>query len=451
MRLTEQEIKQIIKEEFANLVNEEEIDEKLLSALKGIGKGLFDKATDFMSGKPKPNASQGVGRSFARYKVPQKQPMGQPEKKPDALVPLSPQEIEGPFYPDSNQNKTKQGPPFGSTITVNRNTALGTGEKPAAPAKDVVIKGQLPQAQKTVLQLPAPERIGIVASYGDLMSSAKGEGYNKLHERCVSYFKELPYFAKLNDQEKIKSFQSIDTILKHLISTKRILQNTTIAPVPMQEDNRPTPSMQQMGEEEFNSWYPKSLLSTTKKYFANSKIPEVIITFVIDHLFKDGRLAISQRFYNKLIHSNDARVVTSDLPQEPTESEPESTESQPEPIASQPEPIASQPEPIASTNSPTEPVIRKPQKGENYRQYEKYIDSLSDEVVETYVEELAANLDSLRPSIVTPNHADVAAAKKEKLIKSLLDNPNLREVNKSKSYDNFYNNWKRYTKPGVKI
>ena len=425
MRLTEEEIRQIVKEEFANLVNEEEIDEKLLSALKGIGKGLYNKAADFMSGKPKPNASGGVAPYFAYSKIPQKQPMGKPEKKPDALVPLDPQEIEGPFYPDRNQGQTKQGPPFGSTFTVNRNTALGTGEKPAAPAKDVAIKGQLAQTQKASLQLPAPQRIGIVANYGDLMSSAEGEGYNKLHERCVSYFKEHPYFAKLNDQEKTKSFQSIDTVLKHLVLTKRIIQNSTIAPLPMQEDSRPTPSMQQMGQTEFNSWYPKSLLSTTKKYFSNSTIPEEIITFVIGLLFKDGRLAISQRFYNKLIHSNDPRVVTSDLPQEPAASEPE----------------------------PTEPVIRKPKKGENYRQYEEYIAELpfSDEAMDVYEKEIAANLDSLKHTLVTPNHAAVAADKREKLVKSLLDNPNLREVNKSKSYNNFYNNWKRYTKPGVKI
>ena len=439
MRLTEEEIRQIVKEEFANLVNEEEIDEKLLSALKGIGKGLYNKAADFMSGKPKPNASGGVAPYFAYSKIPQKQPMGQPEKKPDALVPLDPQEIEGPFYPDRNQGQTKQGPPFGSTFTVNRNTALGTGEKPAAPAKDVAIKGQLAQTQKASLQLPAPQRIGIVANYGDLMSSAEGEGYNKLHERCVSYFKEHPYFAKLNDQEKTKSFQSIDTVLKHLVLTKRIIQNSTIAPLPMQEDSRPTPSMQQMGQTEFNSWYPKSLLSTTKKYFSNSTIPEEIITFVIGLLFKDGRLAISQRFYNKLIHSNDPRVVTSDLPQEPA--------------ASEPEPTASEPE-------PTEPVIRKPKKGENYQQYSKYIAELpfSDETMEVYFKEIAANLDSLSHTIVTPNHAAVRAAERKKKIKSLLDNPNLKldnpnlkEVNKSKSYNNFYNTWKVYTKPGVKI
>ena len=412
MRLTQEEIKQIIKEEFANLVNEEEIDEKLLSALKGIGKGLYNKAADFMSGKPRPNASQGVGRAFARYKVPQKQPMGQPEKKPDALVPLDPQEIEGPFYPDRNQGQTKQGPPFGSTITVNRNTALGTGEKPAAPAKDVAIKGQLAQTQKASLQLPAPKRIGIVPNYGDLMSSVEGEGYNKLHERCVSYFKEQPYFAKLNDQEKTKSFESIDTVLKHLVLTKRIIQNSTIAPLPMQEDSRPTPSMQQMGQTEFNSWYPKSLLSTTKKYFSNSTISEEIITFVIQLLFEDGRLAISQRFYNKLIHSNDPRVVTSDLPQEPTASQPE-------------------PEPTASTNSPTEPTIRKPQKGETYGEYNRYIDSLDPEFELANNAELQANLDTIPQDFNIFN----------KVIKQ----------QESKSYNNFYNNWKRYTKPGVKI
>ena len=71
--------------------------------------------------------------------------------------------------------------------------------------------------------------------------------------------------------------------------------------------------------------------------------------------------------------------------------------------------------------------------------------------MDVYEKEIAANLDSLKHTLVTPNHAAVAADKREKLVKSLLDNPNLREVNKSKSYNNFYNTWKVYTKPGVKI
>ena len=412
MRLTEAEIKQIVKEEFNNLINEDEIDEKLLSALKGIGKGLYNKAADFMSGKPKPNASGGVAPYFAYSKIPQKQPLQkEPETQPDALVPRDPDAVVGPFYPVPNQTNTKQGKTKtrNSTYTMNRRRGIGPGKKPAAP---IAIKGQLAQTQKAALQLPAPKRIGIVPNYGDLMSSTKGEGYNKLHERCISYFKEHPYFAKLNDQEKTKSFESIDTVLKHLVLTKRIIQNSTIAPLPMQEDSRPTPSMQQMGQKEFNSWYPKSLLSTTKKYFSNSTISEEIITFVIQLLFEDGRLAISQRFYNKLIHSNDPRVVTSDLPQEPTASQPE-------------------PEPTASTNSPTEPTIRKPQKGETYGEYNRYIDSLDPEFELANNAELQANLDTIPQDFNIFN----------KVIKQ----------QESKSYNNFYNNWKSYTKPGVKI
>lgn len=308
MHLTEEELKQIIKEEFNNLINEEEIDEKLFDKLKSFGKGLLNKASDVFSTKPAPNKSQGVGRAFARYQVPQKQPLEkEPEQKPAASLAIRPSTAVGePQIPEPDIERG-----------VARANLRPRQQLPAAQSpqqQPLSYGGDLPPAENIPLQLPAPERIGVVKDYGNLMHSTEQQDYRNLYKRCINKFQQNAYFVKLNDQEKTKSLNAINTVLKHLVTTKRIIQNPTIAPL-QREDTRPTPSLQQIGETDFNSWYAKSLISTTKKYFGIS-IPEDIITFVIQFLFQDGRLAISQRLYNQLIHTNDPRV-TPDLAQEP--------------------------------------------------------------------------------------------------------------------------------------
>jgi hypothetical protein len=304
MHLTEEELKQIVKEELTNLINEDEIDEKLFSALKNIGKGLLSKASNIFSTKPEPNKSQGVGRAFARYQVPQKQPTKQePQQKPTTALAIRP--------------SSAIGEPQISEPDIERGTARARlktrPELPAAqsPQKQPLkTSGELPASENIPLQLAAPKKIGILKDYGSLMSSTEEQDYKNLHDNSIAYFSKTRYYSNLNQQQKIIATKNIDTVLKHLVATKRIIQNPTIGPVDEQE-SRKTPSLQQIGEIDFNSWYARSLISTTKKYFGNS-IPGEIIEFVIKFLFQSGRLAISQRLFNQLIHTNDPRVGPTD-------------------------------------------------------------------------------------------------------------------------------------------
>jgi hypothetical protein len=310
MVLTEEELKQIIKEEFLNLVNEEEIDEKLFTALKDLGRGLLSKAKRSFSDMPDPEKSSGVGSWYAKYKEPLEKPKktGIVRGKPQAVSIMEP-DSEEEFYdtPIDLTSTTAQLKPAG---------LLGTGEEPEQ--KPINIRGELPSSENIPKQLPAPQRIGIVKDYGKLMSSSENEDYKLLYSSCVSQFKKSKYYNELEQKQKQVSTSHIDTVLKHLVSTKRVIQNPTIAPISTTAENqsRETPSLQQIGQVDFNSWYIKSLIATTKKYFSNSSISEGTITFVIQFLFDQGRLAISQRLYNQLVHTKDPRV-TPDLQQEP--------------------------------------------------------------------------------------------------------------------------------------
>jgi hypothetical protein len=322
MHLTEEELKQIIKEEFSNLINEEEIDEKLFSALKDLGKGLLSKASNIISRKPNPEASAGVGRAFARYKVPQKEPAEKkPEKTPQTGIIPRPSTAMSNDVIDIEPEIEEPGVERGTaSATVQPRLALPSGKKTQQQQDDTA--GELPPAGKLPLQLPAPKRIGVVPDYGSLMSSAEGQDYNNLYDSCIVQFSKTPYYVQLNSQQQKNASDNINTVLKHLVSTKRIIQNPTIGP--LQEDNtRPTPSLQQIGQIDFNSWYIASLVNTTIKHFAGSSIPDEIIKFVIGFLFNEGRLAISQRLYNKLIHTQDPRI-TNNLSTEQPEPQQES-------------------------------------------------------------------------------------------------------------------------------
>jgi hypothetical protein len=154
------------------------------------------------------------------------------------------------------------------------------------------------------------------------MSSAECKNYKYLYDSCIGEFSNTPYYRQLNSQQQNTASDNINTVLKHLVATKRVIENATIGP--LQEDNtRPTPSLQQIGQTDFNSWYVASLVNTTIKHFAGSSISDEIIKFVIGFLFNQGRLAISQRLYNKLIHTGDPRI-TSNLSTEQPEPQQES-------------------------------------------------------------------------------------------------------------------------------
>lgn len=310
MHLTEEQLSKIIEEEFINLINEEEIDEKLFDKLKNFGKGIISKLT-----KPTPNASAGVGRSFARYKVPQKQPVAvEPESEPNtALVPRDstlPSTDVVDISPESEPTKVGK-----TTASVQPRLALPSGEKTQQQPDDIV--GELPPTNKLPLQLPPPQLIGIADDYGSLQKSVDDTAYSKLLGRVQQQFFDTPRLQNLPQPEKNKYSKDINSVLKYLVSKNRVLSNSTIVPkdilrektVQEAEEREKIPSAQQVGLE---PWYIDGLINTTKRHFSGT-INNKLIEFVITTLYKDGRIAISRRMYNKLLHTSDPRIAKQDL------------------------------------------------------------------------------------------------------------------------------------------
>jgi hypothetical protein len=197
MSFTKQQLKQIIEEEFVNLINEEEIDEKLFDKLKSFGRGLLSKTKRAFSNMPDPQASSGVGKWYATYKEPQQKKPEKPEEEPQktaqtAMVRASPTGISTDVVDMGYQSPS---PEKGTaTARLEPRKALPPGEKPQkSPDK---ISGELPPAENIPLQLPAPKRVGIVKNYGSLMYSAEGEDYNLLSTSCINTFKKSEYYNR---------------------------------------------------------------------------------------------------------------------------------------------------------------------------------------------------------------------------------------------------------------
>jgi hypothetical protein len=306
------------KKEFDTILQEETI--KLL-AEEGVQEGFLDRIKDLYKSftKPTPNASQGVGRAFAgyKYKPPAKQtakttPQQEPEKQQaqTGLTTKKAGSLEPSDVVAGPQDKQASAPTgtydLGTQpkLPPSQQVSLPAGEK---PPETVGPSGELPPSNNIPKQLPAPQKIGIMPEYQPLMLDIDKIDFQNLRDRMVSLLQDKQIFINKDEAEKKQIIKQTETVLKYLVTTKRVIQNPTIRP---QNENitRPTPSMQQVGAVDFDSWYVKSLILTTEKYFQGS-INSDIIKFVIGSLFSDGRLAISQRLFNKLIHTNDPRVT----------------------------------------------------------------------------------------------------------------------------------------------
>jgi hypothetical protein len=306
------------KKEFDTILQEETI--KLL-AEEGVQEGFLDRIKDLYKSftKPTPNASQGVGRAFAgyKYKTPAKQtakttPQQEPEKqqaqtglttkKAGSLEPSD--DISGP------QDKQASAPTGTYDLGTQRKlppsqqVSLPAGENPPETS---IPSGELPPSDIIQKRLPAPGEIGVMPEYQPLMLDIDKKDFENLRDNIVSSLEGTPIVQNKNEAEKKQIIGQIETVLKYLVTTKRVIQNPTIGPK-NENTARRTPSMQQIGAPDFDSWYVNSLFATTVKHFQGS-ISNDIIKFVIRILFSDGRLAISQRLYNKLIHTNDPRIT----------------------------------------------------------------------------------------------------------------------------------------------
>jgi hypothetical protein len=306
------------KKEFDTILQEETI--KLL-AEEGVQEGFLDRIKDLYKSftKPTPNASQGVGRAFAGYKY-----------KPPAKQTATTQQQEPETEPASSTSLTKKQPdamepsdvlPGSQDISATGTYDLGTEPKlppsqqkalpPSQKSPETVQpSGDLPPSGNIPKQLQAPKNIGVADKLSDLQKSIDGVSYQNLFDGIQAKFFEKLKTTNLPEQEKQKYSDSIDTVLKYLISKNRILSNPTIVPKDVSakkvnENRQQAPSAQQVGIEE---WYINALYKSTKKHFSNT-IDKKIIEFIITTLYQDGRIAISQRLYNKLIHTNDPRVI----------------------------------------------------------------------------------------------------------------------------------------------
>lgn len=306
------------KKEFDIILQEEII--KLL-AEEGVQEGFLDRIKDLYKSftKPRPNASQGVGRAFAgyKYKPPAKQAATIQQQKPEtkpapstSLTKKQPDAIQpGDVLPGSQDNISATG-----TYDIATQPKLPPSQQKALPPSQkspetVQPSGDLPPSGNIPKQLQAPKKIGIADELSDLQKSTDDKSYQYLFSGIQAKFFEKLKTTNLSQQTKENYSNSIDRVLKYLISKNRILSNTTIVPKDVSakkvnESRQNAPSAQQVGIEE---WYINNLHKSTKKHFSKT-IDEKIIEFVITTLYLDGRIAISQRLYNKLIHTDDPRI-----------------------------------------------------------------------------------------------------------------------------------------------
>jgi hypothetical protein len=322
MSLTEAQLKQIIEEEFVNLINEEEIDEKLFDKLKSFSKkfgDLFSKSVS--SGRD----VRDIGRALARYKVPEKQPqIGQPKQQPqkpeqpEEQPQISPQtglvrrsstglstDVIGigsePVSPEKGTARAR----------VEPRMALPPGERPENNQQQFQPFGSLPPPIeiKKQLLLSEPTKIGVTDKVGELLNDTNSESYKLLFGEIARSFKTSSDFESLNPEQKQQSDDYINTILKSLADNRRILKNATytVTSETLKEQDK-VPSARQIEKDAgvFDSYIVKTLKHSIKQKL--NYIPSVIIEFVINLLHEEGRLAISKRMYNSLKHTEDPRL-----------------------------------------------------------------------------------------------------------------------------------------------
>jgi hypothetical protein len=292
------------KKEFDQILHEETI--KLLSE-EGVQEGFLDRIKDLYKRytKPRPNASQGVGRAFAGYKVPEKKPF-EPKQTQQTQQPQStkapqtglatkqtaamePSDISGPEY---TSTAAKQ--PSG-VYDLDLQKKLPPSQQQALPpdvepVKNIEPSRQLVSPNKTEQpkQLSAPAEI--------ITSTVQGETVNPKNAKQVTDILNK-YKADLASY----NIPEIETeiVIKYLIANNRVLANTTRVPKEPEVKEAEVineitlPSMQQ-GELSFETLekYIKDLHYYFKKHH-NISIPLIHIHTIMKIIYDDGRLAIS--------------------------------------------------------------------------------------------------------------------------------------------------------------
>jgi hypothetical protein len=284
MSLTETELKKIVQEELFNLINEEEIDEKLFDKLKSFGRGLLNKFN-----KPTPNASQGVGRSFARYQVPQKQPQ-EPEQQPSTALDKIRKGADWKPEPEIYDTEfTQAGYTIRDQPRLQRQKDLKQLAPYVQPVEPVAAANQLaPSDIQKPKMLNPPDQIITSSEYGETVSPNDTETVIRLLDK---------YKADL----KVFNIPEMETqlVVGYLIANNRILSNTTKVPKAREVNNEEivqeiiVPSYQQ-AELSFDTL--EDYIRKMHFYFKKEKgldIPLIHIHAIIKAIYSDGRLAIS--------------------------------------------------------------------------------------------------------------------------------------------------------------
>jgi hypothetical protein len=299
MSLTKQQLKQIIEEEFINLVNEEEIDEKLFDKLKSFGKGLLGKTKNSLFGLPQPRAAGGVGKWYATYKEPQQpQEPEQPEKQKattalDLVRPGFEHTPDSDIY-DTEFSKTGHRYKDQSRLPTRPDSKqLNPYKKPVDP---VPATRQLssPDIQQPKM-LKSPDEITTSAEHGETVTPSDTKNVVELLNKYRADLKPL------NIPER-----EVDLVVGYLIANNRILVNPTRVPkAPESQDAEVfqeiiSPSYQQ-GEISFDTL--DNYIRNLRDFFIKEKniqIPLIHIHAIMKSIYDDGRLAISHQKLRKM-------------------------------------------------------------------------------------------------------------------------------------------------------
>lgn len=280
------------KKEFDAILQEETI--KLL-AEEGVQEGFLDRIKDLYKSftKPRPNASQGVGRAFAgyKYKPPAKQATTQQQQEPEkqqttALATTKTIDRDAGDTVDSE---------FTSTTKDITPKALSTATSKSLPPHVEPVKNVEPSRQ--LVSPSKAEQPKQLSAPGEIITSTdQGETVNPNDAKTVTDILKK-YKADLASY----NIPEIETeiVIRYLIANNRVLVNTTRVPkAPEVKDaevvNEITlPSMQQ-GELSFETLekYIKDLHYFFKKHH-NLSIPLIHIHTIMKIIYDDGRLAIS--------------------------------------------------------------------------------------------------------------------------------------------------------------
>jgi hypothetical protein len=280
MDVRKENLNKIIEEELSELIRSKEIDEGFFDKIKDFGRKGFNYLT-----KPRPEASAGVGRAMAQYRLQNKgtAPSKQTAPKQTALA-LTPHqdsdEVEGEFTSTTRRIKD-----IGQLSGVNNLKGLPPHTEPPKPINP---QNRLePHKEKKPLMLGEP---GEIVTSPEIGVTVQPDDITTVSRLMNKYVVDLPKIPK----------EHVNMVIGYLMSNNRILVNPTRVPkgpkiqdAEVVAENIKLQSMQQadLNVDSLDSWIFK--LHKSFKQDRNIDIPVINIYAIVMAVYNDGRLAIS--------------------------------------------------------------------------------------------------------------------------------------------------------------